>query len=620
MCGITGFIDYNKQFNKTNISQMNTELRHRGPDDNGFFYYQSNCYNLAFGHTRLSILDLSTNSHQPMEYENLTLTYNGEIYNYKDIREELIKVGYQFHTTSDTEVLIKSFHKWGIKAVDKFIGMFSFSIYDATEKKVYMFRDRVGVKPFYYYFDNDKFVFASELKAILKLNNLDKCIDFQSVGEYLQYGYIKTPNSIFKNIKKIKAGFYIEYDLEKQNFNEYQYWDVKESAKNKIDISYNDAKDQIENLLISSFRYRMVSDVPVGVFLSGGYDSSAVASMLAQDNKIKTFTIGFENNNYDESMYAKQVATHINSEHYQHILKAQDIKDLFLEIPEILDEPMADDTILPNTFLAKFSSKYVKVVLSADGGDELFGGYNRYKQQEDIYKKLSKLSVFGKSINLFLNLLLRNNNHFFRYLLKKNDIRIHKILSYTKDINDFNYLYNVTMQNFTEKEISYLIGDYREKFNHYVSTNNYENMLQQDFKEYLQDDILVKVDRSTMYTSIEGREPFLDHRLIEFVSKLPIEYRKDKIILKDIVHKYIPIIIMQRPKKGFSIPLVDWLEDDFISIIDEFLNKKEIEKFNILNYKEVLYYKEKYLSGSKYYFIKLYRILILQMWLKRYLK
>ena len=381
MCGITGFIDYNKRTKDDVIIRMTNSLHHRGPDDNGTFFDQKDNYNIGLGQTRLSILDLSPNGRQPMFFRKWIIIFNGEIYNFKEIGKQLIGAGYELISGSDTEVILKAFDYWGIEAVHKFIGMFAFVIYHQEKETIHIFRDRAGVKPLFYYYNNGLLLFGSELKSFHQHPNFEKRINQDNLALFLQYNYVPTPYSIFDNTHKLDPGSYIKIELKKQTFEIHKYWSI-ESVYNqpKLNISYSEAKEELEQLLINAFSYRMVSDVPVGMFLSGGYDSSAVAAILQANSKdrLKTFTIGYEENEFDESRYAKMVANHIGSEHYLKIIRPNDVGAVLQKLPFIYDEPFADNSVVPTILVSQFAREHVKVALSGDAGDEIFAGYNKY--------------------------------------------------------------------------------------------------------------------------------------------------------------------------------------------------------------------------------------------------
>jgi len=632
MCGIVGLIDYNKKSNSEILNQMNETLYHRGPDDSGYSFIERDKYQIGLAHRRLSILDLSKKGHQPMKFDSLEIVYNGEIYNFKEIKEELEKCGYKFNSNSDTEVILKAFHKWGIESIHKFIGMFAFCIYDKKKEKCYLVRDRAGVKPLYYYEKNGLFLFASELKVFYKHPGFKKEIDYNGLASFFRYGYILAPYTIFQNAKKLHVGYYIEYDLKSNIKVIKKYWDVYDYYNQpKLKIDENEAIEEIENLLISAFKYRMISDVPVGVFLSGGYDSTAVTAILQNNSnkRLKTFTIGFNIKEYDESIYAKQYAKILGTDHYEYIATEKDVIDIIPILPEVYDELFGDSSAIPTILVSKLAKEKVSVVLSADGGDEIFGGYNKYYKVPILYKKFNKLTNYKLIFNIFrkifqnkitnnLNLLISNYNN---KVNKFYDMLNHPILKFIFD--RYNYY-------LTDEELIKLI-----KHNFRLNTNfntmdllneyndNISKIMAVDYKTYLPDDILVKVDRATMSVSLEGREPFLDHRIIEFVAKLPIElkYKNNttKYLLRQIVHKYIPKELIDRPKKGFSIPINEWYEIKLKDYFREYLSKESIKRIGILNYEVVETILKRYEKNEKFLIKNIWFIFIFQLWAKRWL-
>jgi len=382
MCGVVGFIDFKKKTDEEILKKMTDVIHHRGPDDSGYCYMMKSMAAVGFGHRRLSILDLSKHGHQPMSFDVLTIVYNGEVYNFQEIKKELESDGMSFDSNSDTEVILKSFSKWGVKAVDKFVGMFAFSIFDQSTNKCYIFRDRSGVKPLYYYKKDGLFLFGSELKSFHEHPNFKKEINFDALAQFLQYGYILQPNSIFKDTYKLKAGHYLEISLDKNRIEEKKYWDVYDFyTKPKLDIGENETIRECENILKKAFNYRMVSDVPVGIFLSGGYDSSIVTALIQANSssKINTFTIGFHEKGYDEAPYAKKVADYLGTNHTEYYCTQDDAKDILPKLVDIYDEPFGDNSTIPTILVSQLAKKDVSVALSADGGDEIFAGYSKHE-------------------------------------------------------------------------------------------------------------------------------------------------------------------------------------------------------------------------------------------------
>lgn len=625
MCGIAGFCDFSKKSDKQTLINMTDILHHRGPDDSGYSFYENEYANIGLGHRRLSVLDLSTHGHQPMEFEHFEIVYNGEVYNFKEIRRELEKYNYTFHSDSDTEVILKAYNKWGIKAVDKFNGMFAIAIYDKENDKLVCIRDRAGVKPLYYYWNNDLFLYTSELKSFHEHNGFKKEIDLDSVAIFLQLGYITEPRSVFKNTFKLKAGHYLEFDLKTKKLEEKKYWDVIDFYNMpKYDISEDEAIIETEKLLKSAFEYRMVSDVPVGVFLSGGYDSSIVTAILQNQRKekLKTFTIGFYEDKYNEAPHAKKVAEYLNTDHTEYYCTEQEALDIFPTLPEIYDEPFGDSSAIPTTLVSQITRKNVTVSLSADGGDEIFGGYGKYltnlEKQSRFMRNIKKITGI-KSINGLAQLIqkngLRNDIYFENKVAKltyEDYIELQKLIPYfsTPLLNEKlikGYQYKKLQTNF----------DSIDKLSYDLSS--FDKMFAVDYKTYMCDDILHKVDRATMSVSLEGREPLLDYRIIEFISRLPndmkIKNGDTKWLLKQITHKYIPKEIMDRPKMGFGIPIEQWLKDGLQNYVEKYLSK---ECETILNGKELEKIKQQFYLGRVNSTL-IWNLVIFQMWYKRWM-
>lgn len=397
MCGIAGFIDFNKKSTEDNIKSMIQPLNHRGPDGDGTLLIPSTDAVIGFGHKRLSIIDLTETGKQPMSFGKLHLTFNGEIYNYKEIKIELIDLGHSFVGESDTEMILHAYDQWGTDAVHKFIGMYAIVIFDEQKNEVICFRDRAGVKPFFYYWQNDVFLFASELKSFHEHPDFKKEIDLDAVAAFMQYGNVPTPHCIFKHCAKIQPGHSLKIDLTSKKIKEDQYWNVYDFYnKPKLDLSYEEAKGQTKDILRSAFNYRMVADVPVGVFLSGGYDSTCVTSILQSEStsKLKTFTIGVPDLGLNEAPYAKDIANHLGTDHTEINCTQDEAINMIKDLPFYYDEPFADSSAIPTTLVSKAARKDVTVALSADGGDEIFAGYNRYDYMLRYGKKLNSIPGF----------------------------------------------------------------------------------------------------------------------------------------------------------------------------------------------------------------------------------
>lgn len=631
MCGITGLVSHNDCFNHDYLLSMVNEIKHRGPDDSGVFEFKHKSFTLGLGHRRLSILDLSNNGRQPMNYLNLTIVYNGEIYNYRELRKELISYNYTFFSDCDTEVILKAFHKWGKDCINKLNGMFAFSIFDRETNKLFIVRDRCGVKPCFYYKKDNLFLFSSELKSFHKHPKFEKIIDTNSLGLYLQYGYVPEPFTIFKNTYKVKAGTFLEINLIQNHVQEEQYWNISsfyEKPRLKIDLI--EASEELENLMKSSFDYRMISDVPVGVFLSGGYDSSLVTALLQKNStsKINTFTIGFNETDFNEANFAKEVSQRLETNHHELYCTQRDALSLLPRLSEIFDEPFGDSSSIPTILVSQLAKESVSVSLSADGGDEIFGGYSKYTKCLNYYDKiLAYPSNLRKAMASFMGMLHPNKIPFL-----KSQYNFDTKYSKLKNIlNSFGieHILKYTSQHLSDSQVSILLN-----YEYVSPTTNFDSntsliegdlikMMNIDFKTYMVDDILTKVDRATMSVSLEGREPLLDYRLVEFAAQLPchlkIKNGNKKILIKDIVHKYLPKEIMDRPKKGFGMPVGKWLKSDLKPLVLEYVNEEKLNEHGLLDVEEVLRLRDIVLNGEKESPLKLWYVLIFQMWYQRWM-
>ncbi len=619
MCGIAGF--FNASVTTDQIHLLMDKLAHRGPDDHRYYHQQD----VGLVHTRLSIIELSDLGSQPYQFENLVVVYNGEIYNFSEVRGELEKHGYSFRSNSDTEVLIKSFHYWQEKCVDHFIGMFAFAIYDKLTDELFVFRDRLGVKPLYYSFINGRFCFASELKA-LSVFNLPNEINLDGVALYFRFGYIPGNQSIYKSVSKLEAGHFLKVDrlgLKKQC-----YWTVKaESVGNRTE---NDWLDELEDLLISAFRYRMVSDVPVGIFLSGGIDSSLLAGVLKKHvGNINSFTIGFSEYGFDESQFARKVAHHLKIEHTEKILKLEEARSLFHDFYSIYDEPFADTSGIPVACVTQLAKQNgMKVVLSADGGDELFGGYTHYQKAYSLFQKLDVIPqclrrVMAQTSEAIVSTSLRRKITSFNFEHRLSALE--ELLGSGSSESFF----EAFIANQSKAEVSSLvIGGSVEPLSLVHSDKHpLQSMMDWDLRFYLPDDLLVKMDRATMFYGVEGREPMLDHRLVEFAMRIPIELKfkdgKQKYLLRKLLQRYFPAEYFDREKRGFSIPIFEWFSADLDKMFQDHLSSDNLKKTPFLNAPVIQHEYRKYLRYKKekkpYNIEKMWRLLSFMMWHKRWM-
>ncbi len=583
MCSIIGY--FNPKISFDEFKNLNSKLSHRGPDNSTTKEFKFRDKKLFLGHNRLSIQDLSISANQPMQNDKFIIIFNGEIYNHLELRAELKFKSFKTH--SDTETLLYAFSEFGIeKTINRLIGMFAITIFHKIDEKLYLIRDRIGIKPLYYSFNNSEFSFASEIKGIS--NNSKININKKALIQFMSLGYIPNDNSYYKNINKLKPAHYLIFDG--NSIKEKRYWDLPED---KIDINFSDAVERTEELIKSSIKYRLLSDVEVGTFLSGGVDSSLVSAIMAQESKskIKAFTIGFEDKIYDESIFAKDVARHLGVEHFIHKFSANDVINLIEDFDYFYDEPFGDASALPTMLLSKITKDKVSVALSGDGGDELFLGYDRYFFTQNYYNKLSKLpqllrnissTIFKYSYQDKLEKMaypIKNLNHLNLYSVISTSIKPWEL----SNVFSKEFIY----ESFNKESINYL--DLQE-LNIDLNPNDIiESLSKIDFYRYLPDDILTKVDRASMKYSLEARVPLLDHRIVEFSYSLPtnIKLHKNikKSILKEILYKYVPKKLIEREKRGFSVPLKNWFRDELkdllfekIDSLDDRFNKKFLLK------------------------------------------
>ncbi|MBM77814.1 MAG: asparagine synthase (glutamine-hydrolyzing) [Crocinitomicaceae bacterium] len=604
MCGITGF--YSKNLKKDELILMTNRLRHRGPDAIGNYFNIDK--HIGLGHSRLSILDLSDSANQPMtsSCNRYVMVYNGEVYNYKNISKEISKINWK--TSSDSEVILEAFCKWGPNFVTKLNGMFSIAIYDKKENKLFLFRDRMGIKPLFYSISDDQFIFASELKAIDEIIK-NKPICNESIYAYLHLGYIPTNKTIYKNILKVKPGSYIEY--RNNELNETIYWTPENKITNNTFDNFSSSKKKLKLLLQNSIKSRLISDVPIGTFLSGGTDSSLVSAIAQEvsESTINTFSIGFEDAKHNESFHAKKVAKRLGTNHNEFILKEKDALNELESIMEHFDEPFLDPSALPTLLVSKMAKRSVTVCLSGDGGDELFMGYGAYNWA----KRLSNPIIWSlkKPISSILDKSATNKYK-----------RAGLVLNAPKK-NLKSHIFSQEQYVFSERELNKLlikrsnslINELNQPYILSRKLNSIENQAFFDLNNYLIDDLLVKVDRASMYTSLEARVPLLDHNIIEFAINLNKRFKihkgTQKYILKEILYDYLPKELMDRPKWGFSIPLDKWLQNELYFLIEKYLNKDIIMNQGILNYKEIEKIKVRFKNGETYLYNRLWSLIIL---------
>jgi len=633
MCGITGFIDHRGRSSETVLKAMTDAMVLRGPDDAGTYFEDNAAVQVGLGHRRLSILDLSPLGHQPMSYAHLHLVYNGEVYNFEQIKAELEGLGYTFASHSDTEVILKAFHAWGMACVSRFRGMFAFVIYDTEAQKLYMFRDRAGVKPFYYYAAEGLFLFASELKAFHEHPCFTKTIDKAVLPAYMRFGYIPAPHTIFEDTYKLKAGHFLEFDLQSGDYRVRQYWDVNEFYRDeKLAHSEEEVLQRLEKELKEAFALRMVSDVPVGVFLSGGIDSSLVTALLQQGaaEPLKTFTIGFDEPGYDEAEHAKAIAGYLGTDHTEYYCTKADALEVIPELPKIYDEPFGDSSAIATILVSKLAKEKVSVVLSGDGGDEVFCGYSKYFALNKTMKFLApglRKSVLRGTVNLLDEETVLKLNGWLPKSKRQTNIR-DKFQKFRRALNA-----GSLGEMFIEAS-SYVDGDairmYLDtqarlpdgtNFGHFKTLEGIaplERMMAVDYQTFMVDDVLTKVDRATMSVSLEGREPLLDHKITEFMARVPAELKykegTGKYLLKKVLYNHVPKRFYERPKSGFQVPLFEWLKSDLRPLLDHYLSDERLAAGGIFDAGCVRQTLKRYDEGEYININEIWFILMFEMW------
>ena len=631
MCGIYGYLSTKEKVNPDILHSMGDSLRHRGPDGEGEEIQQSVEWGLGLGHTRLSVIDLSPAGKQPMcnEDETIWITYNGEIYNFRELRIELQRNGHCFKSNSDTEVIIHLYEERGVRCLERLNGMFAFAIWDRSEKTLFLARDRIGKKPLHYGLYDGGIVFGSEIKALLKHPKIVREIDLGSLNKYLSYEYVPAPGTIFKSIQKVRPGCFLLY--KNGEVKTEKYWDIPLSDH---PIGYKTEDEYVEELreiLEKSVRSRLLADVPVGVFLSGGLDSSLVAAMAKRNNQdIECFSVGFDDSSFDERKYAARVAQSLHLKQNLRIFSMSEMLANLEDLPRLLDEPLADASILPTYLLSKMTSEKLKVALSGDGGDELFAGYPTYQAHKLVtYFDSLPDSLKDAARSLALSLPVSDTNISFDFKIKQ----FLRGAGVSSEIRFFRW-----MGGFIDGEKKELLSDdlkaalrhhnsYEDIFS-YISesglSKDLERILYLSMKLYLQDDILVKVDRAAMANGLEVRCPLLDQEFVEFACRLPTKYKlkglKTKYLLKKAARGILPNEIIDRRKKGFGIPITRWLRNELKDFMLDSLEETKIKRQGFFNYAYIKKLIDDHLEKKKDNRKALWTLLVFQIWHENYLE
>lgn len=651
MCGITGW--FGKNGRRADLEAMVQTLTHRGPDHRGTWQNKESA--VALGHSRLSILDLSSAGHQPMVSANqrYVIVFNGEIYNHYDFRRKLQGISYipndiiisenKWNGHSDTETLLEAVSVWGIeKTLQKIVGMFAFALWDRKEQSLTIARDRLGEKPLYYGWQGSVLLFGSELKALQAFPDFEGRISRDALTLYLRYNYIPAPFSIYENIFKLPPGTYLTVSNRNRHTAPVSYWSahstVESGENNLFKGTEADAIESLDRLLRDSVAGQMIADVPLGAFLSGGIDSSTiVALMQAQSTRpVKTFTIGFSEKQYNEAEHAKEVARHLGTDHTEQYVTPQETMDVIPKLPHLYDEPFADSSQIPTFLISQLARKHVKVSLSGDGGDELFGGYNRYFWVPNIWRRLRWMPAPVRSLlsNLIIHVspvswdavfkmmtgLLPDDWHYF----SPGD-KIHK-LAEILDKKCPEDIYFALVSHWERPaelvlnscEPRSLISDSQQS----LKLSEFEKrMMYMDLISYLPDDILVKVDRAAMGVSLETRVPFLDHRVVELAWQLPLSYKikqkQGKWILRQVLYRYVPKQLIERPKMGFGIPIGIWLRGALREWAEDLLNERRLKNEGIFDHQLIRQKWTEHQTGKRNWQYLLWIILMFQAWLAR---
>lgn len=598
MCGITGFNWSDEHL----VDKMTESIRHRGPDDMGCLVDE----NISLGHCRLSVIDISQKGHQPMSFEHLVISYNGEVYNFKELREQLVSKGYSFNSETDTEVVLKSYHCWGSKCVDKFNGMWAFCIYDKSTGMVFLSRDRFGIKPLYYYFDGDRFIFASELKAIRQCG-VKMRINSDGLNSFFFQKYIGGDMTIFENCYKLRASENLLFDIGRKHIDRTQYYNLEQHIEGFKQKPVKERLEEIEGILTDAVKSRLIADVPVGAFLSGGVDSSLISAIIAGDKRnFDTFSIGFKDTSYDEVEYSRQVSRHIDTNH--HVEYADIDEEMIKHVITNMDEPFGDASIIPTYLLSKITRQKVTVSLSGDGGDEVFGGYDSY-QAYNLARYIP--SPLVKLVKPLVN------------LFPPSEKKLGAGFKLKKFINDYvdgtEQRHLSWMASFGEAERSELLNDRfvpMDSFSRFSGAEGLLSVQLNDIYNYMAEDILKKVDLASMLNSLEVRVPFLDHRLVAMVLSLPQQYKirmfRTKWLLKKIATAHLPSQIVHRKKSGFTVPTSRWIrESEFIR--DLITNRRYYDN-QLLNYDYVKKLFDNHLDRKEDNARKLWLVFVFNYW------
>jgi len=639
MCGITGFLDFTRSTSSETlenfIRRMSDSIQHRGPDDSGAWLDAAS--GVALGFRRLAILDLSPSGHQPMLSADgrFVIIFNGEIYNFASLRDELLGLGHSFRGSSDTEIMLAAIRQWGLQnAVQRFNGMFAFALWDRREQKLHLVRDRLGVKPLYYGWAGQTFLFGSELKALRAHPDFQADIDRDALALFLRHNYIPAPRSIYRGFFKLSPGCILTIRPDQRPGEECPsvYWSAREAVENGLNHPFqgdeNEAIDALENLLTRSIGLRMIADVPLGAFLSGGVDSSTVVALMQKQSSrpVQTFTIGFNETGFDEAQHARAVASHLGTDHTELYVTPEEARAVIPRLPTLYDEPFADSSQIPTFLVSQLARKHVTVSLSGDGGDELFGGYNRYFWTTRLWNTIHWMPA---SLRKGLaNGLTALPSKAWERILKNSSLpnpgdKIHKISEILVSPNPEAIYLDLVSRWKNPADV--VIGGNEPLTaltdpSQWMNTSTLsEKMMSLDLVTYLPDDILAKVDRASMGASLEARAPYVDdHDVVEFAWQLPLEMKirkgQGKWILRQVLYRHVPRQMIERPKMGFGVPIDSWLRGPLRDWAESLLDEKRLQREGYFHSAPIQQKLKEHLSGARNWQYYLWDILMFQAW------
>ena len=644
MCGIAGYVAFNRDQSAETLTSLATQqgnaIVHRGPDSGDVYIDES--LGVALAHRRLAIIDLSEAGYQPMQSADgsAVIVYNGEIYNAADTRAELQKRGVKFRGHSDTEVLLEACVMFGVeRAIERFVGMFAFAFFDKTNQRLTLVRDRLGIKPLFYTFADNHLIFGSELKAVRAHPHCPTDLDFDGIAAYFRYQYIPTPHSVYRAVKKLPQGSILEIDLNSpgERPQPKPFWSFHEKAiagfQNQLEASDKHIIDEFDALLRDAVTRRMIADVPLGVFLSGGVDSSTVVALMqeASTTPVKTFSIGFDEGQYNEAKYAAEIAKHLGTEHTELYVSPQQALDVIPNLTEMYDEPYADSSQIPTFLVSQMTREHVTVALSGDGGDELFAGYNRYPTAEQVANKITRIPMpIRRSLAAIWQAIPANVwDSLFKVIpasrrpMYAGD-KVHKFAqAFTYDADDF-YKRLISIWNHPEEiaaqgsEASTLLSD---SVLHESLPGLLERMQYWDTMMYMPDDILTKVDRASMAVSLEVRVPIIDHRVVEFAWRLPRHFKVrdgvSKWILREVLYRRVPRELIERPKMGFAVPIDQWFRGPLKQWAGDLLSRDAINRYGLMKAAPIERIWTEHLSGNRNWAALLWNVIMLQSWCEK---